>query len=286
MCARIRNHLSWRNNEHIHNRGRHRPVREYGASSSGETLARIGWALGVLTILFMLFDAGNKLALESHVIDATTRIGYPWRRFGPSGSLPWYAPFCTPSHPRPSWAPFSDAVKAKTGKSPAEFAKLANQRGLTKHGEIVGWLKSNYKLGHGHATAIAGVVLKAGSPPRSDAKMMDDLFFGTKAPWRKPCVALVVKLAKVGPDVGAIANCTYLNLLRAKKKLGILQPASAARLDIGIKLKGQAPAGRFEASGDCNAMVLHRVRMEDARDIDAEVLAWLERAYDAAAPNC
>jgi hypothetical protein len=33
-------------------------------------------------------------------------------------------------------------------------------------------------------------------------------------------------------------------------KFGILQPASASRLDIGIKLKGQAPTSRFEAAGD------------------------------------
>jgi hypothetical protein len=85
----------------------------------------------------------------------------------------------------------------------ASLAAFGPQRGLTKHGEIVGWLKSDYKLGHGHATAIAGVVLKAGSPPRSDAKKMDDLFSGTKASWRKPCDALVAKLAKGGPDVEA-----------------------------------------------------------------------------------
>jgi hypothetical protein len=39
--------------------------------------ARIGWALSILTIAFMLFDAAGKLALESHVVDATTKIGYP-----------------------------------------------------------------------------------------------------------------------------------------------------------------------------------------------------------------
>jgi hypothetical protein len=184
-----------------------------------------------------------------------------------------------------SFQAYLDNVKAKTGKSPADFAKLANQKGLTKHGEIVSWLKSDYKLGHGHATAIAGVILKGGSPPRSDGKKLDDLFSGTKASWRKPGEALIAKVANFGPDVEALANSTYVNLLRAKKKFGILQPASASRLDIGIKLKGQAPAGRFEAAGDWNAMVTHRVRIEDAKDIDAEVLAWLKRAYEAAAAN-
>jgi hypothetical protein len=181
-----------------------------------------------------------------------------------------------------SFQAYLDNVQTKTGKSPADFAKLASQKGLTKHGEIVGWLKSDCKLGHGHATAIAGVILKGGKPPRSDATKLDELFSGTKASWRKPSDALVTKIAKFGPDVEALANSTYVNLLRAKKKFGILQPASASRLDIGVKLKGQAPVGRFEAAGDWNAMVTHRVRIEDAKDIDAELLGWLKRAYDAA----
>jgi hypothetical protein len=36
-----------------------------------------GWAMSGLMILFMLFDSLAKLALESHVIAATTQIGYP-----------------------------------------------------------------------------------------------------------------------------------------------------------------------------------------------------------------
>jgi hypothetical protein len=48
---------------------------------------RIGWALSVVTILFMLFDAAGKLALESHVVDATTKIGYPVDAIRPIGVI-------------------------------------------------------------------------------------------------------------------------------------------------------------------------------------------------------
>ncbi len=48
---------------------------------------RIGWTLSVLTIAFMLFDAGGKLALESHVVDATTKIGYPVDAIRPIGLI-------------------------------------------------------------------------------------------------------------------------------------------------------------------------------------------------------
>lgn len=181
-----------------------------------------------------------------------------------------------------SFQAYLDAVKAKTGKTPADFAKLASQKELTKHGEIVAWLKSEFALGHGHATAAAGVVLKSGKPPRSAMQKMDELFSGSKGAWRAPCDALITKLTTFGPEVEAIANLTYVNLLHGKKKFGILQPASAAQLDIGIKLKGAAASGRFKSADNWNAMVTHRVRIARAEEIDAELIGWLKRAYVAA----
>lgn len=57
-----------------------------------------------------------------------------------------------------SFQAYIDNIKAKTGKSPDDFKKLAEKEGLLKEGikagEIVKWLKENFDLGHGHAMAI------------------------------------------------------------------------------------------------------------------------------------
>ena len=54
-------------------------------------------------------------------------------------------------------------IKAKTGKGPGDFRKLAEEKGFVengqlkvgvKAGEIVKWLKEEFGLGHGHAMAI------------------------------------------------------------------------------------------------------------------------------------
>src|ERR1700722_2637332 len=181
-----------------------------------------------------------------------------------------------------SFQAYIDNIRAKTGKTPEDFIKLASQSRLTKHGEIVSWLKSNFALGHGHATAMAGVVLKSGSPKASRGEKLTALFSGKKAGWREPCDKLIAQCKKFGPDVTIAAGGTYISLLRATKKFGIIQPSAADRLDIGIKLKGKDPTGRFEAAGAWNAMVTHRVRIEDPKQINAEVLSWLRSAYSAA----
>jgi hypothetical protein len=57
-----------------------------------------------------------------------------------------------------SFQAYIDNIKTKTGKTPADFKKLADKKGLlkpgVKAGEIVKWLKEDFDLGHGHAMAI------------------------------------------------------------------------------------------------------------------------------------
>jgi hypothetical protein len=181
-----------------------------------------------------------------------------------------------------SFQAYLDNIRAKTGKNPEDFAKLATAKGISKHGDIVKWLKSDFALGHGHATAIAGMLTKQGAPPKGAEDKLTALFHGKKAHWRKPCDELIAQIKKLGSDFGASAGETYVNLLRAGKKFAILQPSSSERLDIGIKLKGAPADQRFESAGSWNAMVTHRVRVNDPNQIDHEVFSWLRRAYDAA----
>jgi arginine utilization protein RocB len=62
-----------------------------------------------------------------------------------------------------SFQAYLDNIKAKTGKTPDDFKKLAEEKGFmvdgklnptTKATEITNWLKEEFDLGHGHAMAI------------------------------------------------------------------------------------------------------------------------------------
>jgi Domain of unknown function (DUF4287) len=62
-----------------------------------------------------------------------------------------------------SFQAYIDNIKAKTGKTPADFKKLAEKKGFLKTGQLVktvkatevtNWLKEEFDLGHGHAMAI------------------------------------------------------------------------------------------------------------------------------------
>jgi len=49
---------------------------------------------------------------------------------------------------------YIDNIKTRTGKGPEQYRAMAKRKGLTKHSELLAWLKTDMGLGHGHANAI------------------------------------------------------------------------------------------------------------------------------------
>ncbi len=178
---------------------------------------------------------------------------------------------------------YLDNIQAQTGKTPEDFIRLAEKKGLLREGvktsEIVNWLKQDYGLGHGHAMAIVLMIQNATQVQPGEDERIAQHFRGKRARWQKPYNALITKISQFGEDVSVSPTNTYISLLRGSNKFGIVQVTSD-RMDIGIKLKGAKANGRLANAGDWNRMVTHRVHIDDPGQIDADVLNWLHEAYD------
>ncbi|MBK7216598.1 MAG: DUF4287 domain-containing protein [Candidatus Promineofilum sp.] len=175
-----------------------------------------------------------------------------------------------------------DKIQAKTGNSPEAFQALAAERGLTTFRDVKAWLKSAYGLDDGHANLVAHIVVTAGQPEMSTDEKVTARFSGNKAHWRASYDAIIAYVSGFGNDFRVAPTTTYISLVRKGKKFAIVDPATAARLDVGLKLKGIEPTDRLTPAGSWNSMVTHRVRVGAPDEIDAELLAWLRQAYDAA----
>lgn len=173
-------------------------------------------------------------------------------------------------------------LEEKTGRPLADWLKLVRGFGPLKHGEVVTKLKAEHGLTHGYANMVA---LTAAGSAGAAAPAGDDLvaaqYAGDKAGLRPVYDKLLAAMKKFGPDVEASPKKAYVSVRRARQ-FAIVQPTTKTRLDVGINLKGVAPAGRLEPAGSFNAMVTHRVRVESAKDVDTELLRWLKSAYEAA----
>ena len=110
--------------------------------------------------------------------------------------------------------------------------------------------------------------------------MIETQYAGVKAGLRPIYDALVRAVEKFGPDVELAPKKAYVSL-RRNKQFGIIQPSTKDRVDVGINLKGADPTERLEKSGSFNAMVSHRVRVAEKRQVDKELIGWLKQAYAA-----
>ncbi len=184
-----------------------------------------------------------------------------------------------------SFQAYIDTITAKTGKTPDDFYELAQKNGLLEPGvptmQIVDWLKQDFDLGRGHAMALVVTFNARTQPAQSAEEGVATHFTGNKQGWRGAYDKLVGQARAFGPDVSVKPGGSYLSLLRGGKKFAVVQITSD-RMDIGIKRKGVAAAGRFELAGSWNSMVTHRVRITDSAKIDAELLGWLRSAYELA----
>jgi predicted transport protein len=174
-------------------------------------------------------------------------------------------------------------LSTTTGRSIDEWLALTRKRGAQKHGELVTWLKSEHAITHGYANLIAHQTLKsdAASIRKEGGDLVAEMFSGDKSALRPIFDALMRAIESFGPDIEQTPKKGYLSL-RRKTQFATLHPSTKTRFDVGIKLKGIDPHGRLEAAGSWNAMVTHRVKLATVADVDAEVIAWLRQAYDAA----
>jgi Domain of unknown function (DUF4287) len=64
-----------------------------------------------------------------------------------------------PPWPKQGPASYFPSIEKKHGRSIAEWQQIIASCGLAKHMAVVGYLKSEHGMGHGHANALVGWTL-------------------------------------------------------------------------------------------------------------------------------
>lgn len=170
-------------------------------------------------------------------------------------------------------------LEEKTGKTLDQWLRITAKSTLKKHGELVKFLKTKHGVTHGYANLIAHKALRSDAGSAGTAgDLIETQYSGPKAQLRPIYDALMKRVSKFGKDVDVAPKKAYVSL-RRNKQFAIIQPSTKTRVDVGINLKGVAPKGRLEKSGSFNAMVSHRVKVSDVREVDRELEDWLRQAY-------
>jgi hypothetical protein len=176
-------------------------------------------------------------------------------------------------------------IQTRTGKSLDELRAVLQQSGLTKHSEIRAMFQRDLELGYGDANMLAQALRKtdAEGSNAAQAETPDDvvnaLYTGAKADLRPIHDRLMAEIAQFGafeiaPKKG------YLSL-RRKKQFAMIGPATNTRVEVGLNMKGVDATARLAempSGGMCN----YKVKVTDVAEVDAELIAWIKRAYESA----
>jgi predicted transport protein len=174
-----------------------------------------------------------------------------------------------------------DNIEKNSGKKLEEWIAIVNKSGFEKHGELVNFLKEKYGFTHGNANVVVHSARQshAGAVENSDDLVADQ--YKGKEHLRTWYDKIMKEILKFGNDIEVAPKKAYVSL-RRKKQFAILQPSTKERLDVGLNIKGVQPSGDVTASGSWNAMCTHRIKVEDEKRINKDLIQWIRQSYDQA----
>ncbi len=168
-------------------------------------------------------------------------------------------------------------IEAKTGQSFAALCQLIVDSGLAKVGEQRSMLMQRLGLGYGDANMLALQAKAAAAPVADDP--LELIYSGAKAGLRPLHEALIARIDALGGYEKA-AKKGYVSL-RRKKQFAMLGPANQRQLELGLNAKALADSPRLKAM-PAGGMCQYTLRLSTLDEIDAELLAWLAAAFQAA----
>jgi len=178
-----------------------------------------------------------------------------------------------------------DNIQKKTGKTLAELTVMAQQSGLSKHGEIRDMFKRDLGLGHGDANTLVHVVLQSDGERAAEAKglsiseVVDEIYAGVKAPLRPIHDQLMAAIDQFGP-FELVPKKGYVSLRRAKQ-FAMITPATKTRVEVGLNMKDIEATDRLIAMPK-GSMCHFKVNVTEATQVDDELIAWIKYAYEGA----
>jgi hypothetical protein len=172
-------------------------------------------------------------------------------------------------------------LQDRSGRSLDELYGLLRSSGLSKHGELRDLLKTKLGMGHGDANTLVHTYLKAGSSDAAPGETdpADEIYSGPKAGLRPIHDRFMAGIDRFGayevaPKKGYVS-------LRRKKQFAMIGPGTKSRVDIGLNLKGVEANERLRMMPP-GGMCPFKVEVTDMSDVDAELMSWVRKAYDAA----
>ena len=143
--------------------------------------------------------------------------------------------------------------------------------------------KEKLGLGHGDANSLVHAILASDGTRAAEGKnedaVLDEIYSGAKAGMRPIHEALMKHITKFG-EFEIVPKKGYVSL-RRKKQFTMIGPKTNTRFEVGINAKDLKKNARLLEQPK-GSMCNYIVQINDAQEVDAELVAWLKSAFEDA----
>ena len=176
-------------------------------------------------------------------------------------------------------------IETKTGKTLEELRAVIAESGLEKHTAIRDMLKTKLGLGHGDANALVHFALSSDGQSAAEASgattedVLGEIYTGNKAHLRPIHDKILASIGGFG-SFENVPKKGYMSL-RRKKQFAMVGPATKDRVEVGLNMKGVPETPRLAVQPP-GGMCQYKVKLTSPAEVDAELIAWIKQAFDAA----
>ena len=172
----------------------------------------------------------------------------------------------------------ADLLRRSTGEDVAAWNERIRQTGIDDEADLRAWLAEQGIIGYAQMLLV---MERFGYPDFLTAtaeELIDNQY--ADRPALRPIADRVLLAAADCGDITVQARKTYISLVTPRRTFAQVAATTRTRVDLGLRLEGVEPEGRLlPAKSMSNVPV--RVPLRAADEVDDEVRALLQRAYDA-----
>jgi Domain of unknown function (DUF5655)/Domain of unknown function (DUF4287) len=184
-------------------------------------------------------------------------------------------------------AAYAENLVKRTGKTLDQWVAFAKRSGPGTVKERRDWLKQQ-GLTTNYAWWIADVAegTNRGADDYDPEALVEAMFSGKKEALR-PIYDKLLKLGlSLGRDVTVSPGKTIVPFYR-QHVFAQIKPTTNTRIDLGLALGAMKATGRLVSTGgfEKKDRITHRIPISSENEIDADVKAWLKKAYALDAPE-
>jgi len=177
-------------------------------------------------------------------------------------------------------AMFERLLEERTGTGVATWNLRIKKERLDDEKSVRAWLTKQGVTGYAQTL----LVMERFGYPDFLTATGDELIDGQYAdrPHLRPIFDAVVKAAVGLGDVTIQARKTYVSLVSPRRTFARVQPTTKNRVDLALRLDGEKPGGRLRPSKIHETMPV-QIGLSSPKEVDAEAVRWLRRAYHESA---